>query len=105
MANKTESGAKLFRPWLCVTGVMFLWAAQNQPPAFTPASLAIWGLSSVAVGLIAGAIFAFVQPLILAMGRVSHDMANTRADQVAAGLANTENLPGAGTPAAGGDAP
>jgi hypothetical protein len=71
-------------------GVMFLWAAQNQPPVFTTPSLAIWGLSSIAVGLIAGAACAFVQPLILAVDRASRDMAKARA---------------AGTPSQGADEP
>ena len=87
MANKPETGAKFIRPWLCVTGIMFLWAAQNQPPVFTTASLAIWGLSSIAVGLMAGAICAFVQPLVAALGRASRDMAQARAQEAQAAAA------------------
>jgi hypothetical protein len=82
MANKSKSGGNggaLFRPWLCVMGVMFLWASQNQPPALSSASVAIWVLSSIAVGLIAGAACAFVQPLIAAVAQASRDMAKARA--------------------------
>jgi hypothetical protein len=96
MASKPKKGAakgdKLFRPWLCVIGIVFLWASENQPPDFTPASLAIWVLSSIAVGLIAGAILAFIQPLILVYGRMMRDMADARAERSVA-----EETPAAGT--------
>jgi hypothetical protein len=99
MASKSKTGgakATFIRPWLCVAGVMFLWASQNQPADFTTASLTIWVLSSIAVGLIAGAACSFVQPLIAALGRASRDLAKARAATVAAA---------AGTPAAGADEP
>jgi len=99
VASKPKKGAakggKLFRPWLCVIGIVLLWASQNQPPEFTPASLAIWGLSSIAVGLIAGAVLAFIPPLILILGRMTRDMAEARAERPAASE----------TPAAGADEP
>jgi len=79
---------------------MFLWASQNQPPVFTPASLAIWVLSSIAIGLIAGAACSFVQPLVMAVGRASKDLAKARAGGTAAA-----GTLGAGTPAAGADEP
>jgi len=104
MASKPKKGgakpAKLFRPWLCVTGIMFLWASQNEPDVFTTASVAIWVLSSIAVGLIAGAACAFVQPLLMVVGRTSRDLAGVRAGRPGAG-----EMPAAGAPAAGTDEP
>jgi len=90
MASKPKTGSKLIRPWLCVMGVMFLWASQNQPPVFAPPALAVWALSSVSVGLIAGAICAFVQPLALAVGRASRDMTMARAGAARAGAAQAD---------------
>jgi len=55
---------KLYRPGLTVTAVVLLWAALNEPVQFTAVGLIVWLLTAAAVGLLACAALALVEPAV-----------------------------------------
>lgn len=68
----THPPGKLFRPLLVVLAVVLNWAALNQPPLFTPASLLVWLLGAITVGLLVRAALALAIPIMqIGMARVA----------------------------------
>jgi hypothetical protein len=60
---KSAAAASVVRPGLVVAAVVLFWAAMNEPALFTPTSVAVWLLTAVAVGLLARAGLALLEPL------------------------------------------
>jgi len=52
----------LYRPGLIVISAVMFWAALNEPAMFNAASVTVWLLRAVTVGLLARAALALVEP-------------------------------------------
>jgi hypothetical protein len=64
--NKSKSQGKkrpkLLNPGTLMLAVMFLWAAQHEPPVFNIVSLATWILGAASTALLARAALALAAP-------------------------------------------
>jgi hypothetical protein len=71
MARKSAAGPAaegkknkaLFAPKLVVAAAMLAWAAANEPQGFDAASVAVWALTALTVGLLASAAIALAGPV------------------------------------------
>ncbi len=59
---KADKTPKLLKPMMLTVAAAAAWAAMNEPASFSAATIAVWGLETIAVALLVRAILAMLMP-------------------------------------------